>query len=583
MLFDFLKGSKGYFLAASILAFAASGAEMLRPKIIQFTIDSIIGEGVKEGRLPIEYLKEHLVLPALLVIACSILALVLHYYYQMCAIKGSETFVRNMRDALYTHILKLPAKWHSEHQTGDIIQRCTMDTDMVKGFLSDQLVNLFGMIITLIMAIIFMLSVSPLLSVICILALPLITGFSILFHRKFGEAFMNCDIQEGILSTLAQENLTGVRVVRAFGREKMERDRFKQQNHKVTEQWVDLGRYLSFYWGYMDFQTGVIMLSLLGAGSYLCVKGTFTVGGLTAMVSYLAMMMRPIRGLGRLLSEMSKTGVSIERLHEIMVAEPEEDPEGAGEPPLNGDIEFSHVSFAYPGAPELLHDLSFRIPAGTTLGILGNTGSGKSTLAGLLSKLLPLPEGCGTITIGGNDIQSMKTAWVRKNTGYVLQEPYLFSKTIAANIGITHADLSSEEVEKAAANACLSEAISHFARGYDTFVGERGVTLSGGQKQRAAIARTLTTKTPILIFDDSLSAVDAATDVKIRENLKTYMHDTTVILISHRISTLMEADNILVLEDGRITDMGTHDELMNRPGLYRRIAEIQQGKEDDNE
>ena len=291
------------------------------------------------------------------------------------------------------------------------------------------------------------------------------------------------------------------------------------------------------------------------------------------------MQVRPVRGMGRVLSEMSKTGVSMQRLLEIMAAPVEQDAPGADEPPMDGDIVFDHVSFAYPNSPELLHDVSFTIPAGTTLGILGGTGSGKSTLAHLLSRLYPLPADCGMIRVGGRDIQSMRSQWVRRNVGFVLQEPFLFSRSIAENISITRPELDLGEVRRSAKAACLERAVDEFPSGFDTFVGERGVTLSGGQKQRAAIARTLTQKAPILIFDDSLSAVDAETDAEIRANLKQYMGKATVILISHRITTLMAADQILVLENGTVTQHGTHTELVHEPGLYRTICKIQQGKE----
>jgi ATP-binding cassette subfamily B protein len=283
--------------------------------------------------------------------------------------------------------------------------------------------------------------------------------------------------------------------------------------------------------------------------------------------------------MGRVLSELSKAGVSIARLLEIMAAPVEQDVPDADRPSMDGDIVFDHVSFSYEGHPELLSDLSFTIPAGSTLGILGGTGSGKSTLAHLLARLYPLPADQGKITVGGRDIQSMQAGWVRQNVGFVLQEPFLFSRSIADNISITNPDLELSQVRLAARAACLERAVDEFPNGFDTFVGERGVTLSGGQKQRAAIARTLTQNAPILIFDDSLSAVDAQTDAEIRENLKTYMGKATVILISHRITTLMAADQILVLENGRITQHGTHESLSAQPGLYQTICAIQEGKE----
>jgi ATP-binding cassette subfamily B protein len=274
---------------------------------------------------------------------------------------------------------------------------------------------------------------------------------------------------------------------------------------------------------------------------------------------------------------MSKAGVSIDRVAYIMHSPAEQDHPEADDYPMDGDICFDHVSFSYENSPEILHDISFTMKAGTTLGILGGTGSGKSTLMLLLDKLYPLAEDCGRITIGGTDIRKIKTAHLRRNIGMVLQEPYLFSGTIQENIGIVLPNPDMEAVRDAAQAAALDAAITSFTAGYDTMVGERGVTLSGGQKQRAAIARMLISDTPIMIFDDSLSAVDTQTDAKIRQAISQRFGKATVILISHRITTLSAADKIIVLDGGRIAEEGTHDQLKKNGGIYQKIFEAQSG------
>jgi ATP-binding cassette subfamily B protein len=281
-----------------------------------------------------------------------------------------------------------------------------------------------------------------------------------------------------------------------------------------------------------------------------------------------------------MISEMSKAGVSIERILYIMNSEEEQDCENAVTPNMADDIVFEHVSFGY-GEDLVLDDISFTIPKGTTFGILGSTGSGKSTLMYLLNRLYDLPKENGRITIGGVDIADMKGEWVRSHIGMVLQEPYLFSRTIAENIGITKKEYSLSEIRKVAEIACLDDTVMDFAQGYDTIVGERGVTLSGGQKQRTAIARMLTQKTPIMVFDDSLSAVDADTDARIRQELHKNLGDSTVILIAHRVTTLMQADCIMVMDQGRIAEMGSHQELMEKQGIYKKIYDMQMSLGED--
>ena len=318
---------------------------------------------------------------------------------------------------------------------------------------------------------------------------------------------------------------------------------------------------------------------ILILGVIEAVNGELSLGGFLAFVSYNSTLAWPVRSLGRVLADMSKAGVSMDRVAYILRAEPEHELPGAEDAPMDGDIVFSHVSFGYEGT-EVLRDVSFTVPAGSTFAILGGTGSGKSTLVHLLDRLYDLGEGQGSITIGGRDIRLIRSDHLRRNIGLVLQEPFLFSRTIRENIAAARPGAGEEEIRHAADIACVDDAISEFPDGYGTLVGERGVTLSGGQKQRVAIARMLMCETPIMVFDDSLSAVDSETDAKIRAALRESLAKATVILISHRITTLMQADRILVLENGRVSDIGTHEELISRPGIYREIYDIQMSSDD---
>ena len=345
---------------------------------------------------------------------------------------------------------------------------------------------------------------------------------------------------------------------------------------------MKLCKLLALFWGAGDLFSGLQLMTVVIFGTVLCVRGQMTAGAFIAFISYNSMLTWPVRQLGRMVSEMSKAGVSIDRLCYIMNSEEEKDKADAVTPDMRGDIVFDHVSFGYGDVP-ILKDVSFTIPKGTTFGILGGTGSGKSTLMYLLNRLYDLPEQNGRITVGGVDVADMKGEWVRSNIGMVLQEPFLFSRTIAENIGIAKEELSLSDIRKAAAIACVDDSIMEFSQAYDTIVGERGVTLSGGQKQRAAIARMLTQKTPIMVFDDSLSAVDADTDARIRQELRKNLGDSTVILIAHRVTTLMQADCIMVLDKGQIAEIGTHEELMEHGGIYRKIYDMQMNLAEEEE
>jgi len=586
LIWHFLKGSRGFFLLCMLCAVFSALAEMVTPQIIRVAVDQVLGKNGTESLSPIarsllaraggaEYLRANLWILAAAVMAVALIKAASQYGFRVYNARGGETLVKTMRDTLYTHIERLPFQWHMMHHTGDIIQRCTSDIETTRNFVSEQLTNLIRILILLVMSLVFMLGMNVSLTLIAMIPVPLIIGYSIYFHHQIWEGFQKCDENEGKLSAMVQENLTGVRVVRAFGRERYERDRFDRQNEYYTSLWVRMGEIMSRFWSTSDVLSGIQVMLVVVFGVVFCLRNEMTSGEYIAFISYNGMLVWPIRQLGRMISEMSKAGVSMERIREIMDAEEEKDDPAGAVPPLNGDIRFEHVTFGYEGAPEMLHDVSLTIPAGSTLGILGGTGSGKSTMMYLLDRLYPLPASGGRITIGGVDIQQMRLSHLRGGIGIVLQEPFLFSRTLRENLMIASPNLQERELKEASRAACLEETILGFSKGYETFVGERGVTLSGGQKQRAAIARMLTQKAPIMIFDDSLSAVDTETDAKIRQALEKKFGQATIILISHRMTTLSKADQVLVLDHGRVAQLGTPEELRNQPGLYQEIDRIQ--------
>lgn len=585
LIWSFLKGSKALFAVCIISAALMALADMVIPQIIRAAIDNAIGSAPADYPATVmrlvdrgggfAYLGEHLWIMALAIVAVALVKAVSQYLFRLTNSMAAETMVKTMRDGLFEHIEHLPFAWHMKNRTGDIIQRCTSDIDTMKNFISEQMTSILRIIILLVMAVIFMLGMNVRLTIIALIPVPIIICYSLLYYKRVGDGFLDCDENEGKLSAMAQENLTGVRVVRAFGRERYERDRFEDQNEYYTSKWVRLAKVMSRYWSSSDVLSGTEVLLVVVFGAVFTLRGEITAGEYVTFISYNSMLVWPVRMLGRMISEMSKAGVSVERIAYIMNSPVEQDKPGTTEPDLSGDIRFEHVNFAYEGCPEILHDIDFTMPAGSVLGILGGTGSGKSTMMFLLDKLYELPPENGRISIGGVDINDISTPYLRENIGMVLQEPFLFSRSIAENISIAGEEVDMAAVREASRAACLDETVEGFTQGYDTFVGERGVTLSGGQKQRAAIARTLMRRQPIMIFDDSLSAVDTETDAKIRAELERRFGSASIILISHRITTLAKAGQILVLDKGRIAERGTHDELVAANGIYRKIYDIQ--------
>lgn len=588
---SFLDGSKRWFLAAILSTIGLALTNMLTPQIVRVTVDSVLGSEPFDlppfladllNRLGgAEVLREKLWMIGIVIVGIAVFGFAFFYGSRVFNTKAAETLVKTMRDKVFRHLLALPDDWYGKNRTGDIIQRCTSDINMVKDFLSEQLVSVFRIVVMLALSLFFMFSLHVGLTLIALAGVPVLLTTSLIFHKKVSPEFEICDENEGKLSAIVQENLTGVRVVRAFGREVYEKEKFDNQNRYYMGLWDRVNKMFCRYWSVADLIANLQIMLLVVFGAVFAIRGELSAGAYIAFLSYNGYLTWPIRQLGRVISEMSKAGVSLRRIEDILNAAPERDEDGAERVTTDycGDIAFDHVSFSFDGKTPVLEDVSFTVPAGKTVGILGGTGSGKSTLVRLLDRLYPLPEGSGTISVGGIDIRRLRAAELRSNIGFVLQEPYLFSRTIGENLRLAKQTASDAELRAAAHTACLDSAVEGFPSGYDTFVGERGVTLSGGQKQRAAIARTLVQDTPILIFDDSLSAVDTETDATIRARLAEREGRATTLLISHRTATLMHTDRIVVLDRGRVAEIGTHEELLAKNGIYRRIYEIQNGGE----
>ena len=591
MIMRFLKGSYLYFILAIATSMLYTVFNSLTPQVIRAMVDSIIGTEPFNLPQPVltlidqiggrEYIRNHLWVVVLAILLIALCAGICTFFSRTFTAKGAEGFTKRIREQLFSHIQKLPYNWHVKNQTGDVIQRCTSDVEVVRNFVSGQMLEIVRIVFLIVFAMSLMFSMDAKLTWVALAFVPVVVTYSFIFYSKISDRFRKADEAEGQLSATVQENLTGVRVVRAFGREKYEIDRFDKKNNKFADMWIRLSYVMGMYWGFGDLFTGLQIMTILVLGTIEAVNGSISVGTFMAFVSYNATLVWPIRSLGRVLSEMSKAGVSIDRINYILEEEEEQDDPAGLTPDLHGDIVFDHVNFAYEGLMPILKDIHFTIKAGSTFAILGGTGSGKSTLMHLLDRLYELPKEGGTISIGGTDIRTIRLSYLRENIGMVLQEPFLFSKTIRETISDGAATRELEVVRHSAKLAAIDDTILTFAEGYDTMIGERGVTISGGQKQRVAIARMLMQNTPIKIFDDSLSAVDMETDAKIRESINHHVTGTT-ILIAHRITTLMKADCIAVMDKGRIVQMGTHEQLMQEDGIYRRIC-LAQGMGENTE
>lgn len=579
-----------HFLWALIATIMMVIIGFLTPLLLSEIVDSILGSepftmpdflmnpiNDLGGR---DFLRQNLWIPALALILMNIVNGVFTFIKGRSSAIASENIARKLRNDLYRHLQHLPFAYHVKAQAGELIQRCTSDVDTIRRFLAVQVMEVVNTVLMVVIAMSILLPRSVPITLYSLILVPPLFCFATWFFKMVHKSFEVADEADGVLNAVLQENLSGVRVVRAFGQQEREVEKFDRVNNDLRKKNLRMNELLAIYWGGGDaISMTQTLLTLVVCIIYAC-NGWITVGTLIVFTSTLGMLLFPIRQLGRTLSDAGKAMVSMKRVQAILHEEAEPDEPNALKPDLHGDIVFDHVSFAYPddNVP-VLRDVSFTIPAGKTAAVLGGTGSGKSTMMYLLQRLYTPTS--GKITIGGVDIQQIDRKYLRAHVGLILQESFLYSKSIRENVGITAPEQEAERIEHAADIASASGFIAKADKGWETVVGERGVTLSGGQKQRIAIARTLLKDNNILIFDDSLSAVDTETDAQIRAALRHEQKDVTTLIISHRVTTLSQADLILVLENGQITQQGTHAELCSQPGLYQRINSIQNALEEE--
>ncbi len=492
------------------------------------------------------------------------------------ASKTAESVTRRLRNFLFDHLQRLPYAYHAESQTGDLISRATSDVDAINRFFSEQAIGIGRIILMFIVNFAALLQLNTRLALISVIAIPVILGVSIYFFRLVSDAYEKYQEQEATLSNRLQENLTGIRVVKAFARQGYERYKFDQENWEKFRLGKKLLSIHSTFWPISDIICGGQMLGAFFAGAIMALNGEITVGTYLAFSSLVVWIIWPMRGLGRLIVQTSTGMVSYGRVAEILKQEREPLTTGEYEPKgnIDGEVIFKQVCFEYEKDNPVLEDINFTCHPGDVIALLGSTGSGKTSLVNLLPRFYDPTE--GVITLDGVDLTKYPRKYLRSQIGIVEQEPFLFSRSIKENITYgVHEEVSDEKIIQAAKFAAIHDVITEFPKGYDTLVGERGVTLSGGQKQRVAIARALLKNPKILILDDSTSSVDPETEVQIRSALDYLMQERTTFIIAHRIQSVMDADLILVFDKGKIVQKGTHQNLMQESGMYRNIFDIQ--------
>ncbi len=584
-LLSYIKGYEFLYFIALIFLILSQIAVALQPQLIKITIDSAINGKALDTDLLSSIVsffesdlhgKKGLIIMGAFILALAIIRGVFTFLRISISNVATSSAMKRLRDKLYNHIQLLPYSYHTSSSTGDLIQRCTSDVQTV-GMAFTQILDAFSATFLIVYSVYLMSKLNTSLMLISLALMPIILTASAIFSKKMQNKFQDASETEAKMTSVMQENLTGIRVVKAFSRHDYEIEKFRKISELYRDKNIRINTNYAEFWTFMDMISIIQVMTILLYGGLLAYRDVISLGDLVAFLSYTAILTQPLKHLGRIITSIARACVAAGRVEKILQEKPEDIHPTKAEPNLDGDIIFDNVSFSYPNSENLVLDsVSFKIEKGQTLAILGHTGSGKSSLMHLLARLYDCNNDSGSITINGENIRQLDKAWVRKNIGLVLQEPYLYSKTIMENIKLAHPEIDDEEAIYYSKIAAMDEEIKNFDEGYESMVGEKGVSLSGGQRQRLAIARTLIKKAPILIFDDSLSAVDTKTDIAIRKALNAEKKNKTTIIISHRISTVQDADKIIVLEDGKIVQQGKHKELVqDTNGIYYRLYQIQ--------
>ena len=561
-LLPYFKKYRAGFVLGALCVFLNNGTWVLFPKVIQRAID-----GLSHG---ISY--HQLMIYSLLLVGIALTKGVFQFLTRWILIGISREIEFDLRNDLFQHLESLSYPYYQRTRTGDIMARATNDLNAVRMLLGPAIMYSANTIVYTVGALSFMLAISPKLTLYAFLPLPVASIVVQYFGRQIHERFERIQAMFSDISARAQENFSGVRVIRAFVQEEPEITAFEAANQEYIARSLKLVRLMGMLWPTLETMLGLAIVLVLWLGGREVILGRMTPGGFAAYLTYIVQLTWPVIALGWVINIFERGTASMGRINEILTEKPEiEDSpvlKATGNipaNPINGDIEFRNLNFSYNGT-KVLHDINLRIRAGSSLAIVGPTGSGKTTLVSLIPRIYDAPP--GTVLIDDKPLREYRLQDLRHNIGFVPQETFLFSDTVRENIAFGKELATDQEIKDAAEAANIAADIESFPEQYKTMVGERGIALSGGQKQRTAIARAIIRDPRILILDDALSSVDTHTEDKILNHLREVMHGRTTIFISHRVSTVRNADRIAVLHGGRIVEFGTHDELIARNGYY---------------